>query len=368
MMRNCVLGGVFVAAWVASDVVASTESVIEIPFVTIGDPGNVALTEETAPWPDYRPRHGWGYGSVDYEFQIMQRPITIREWQAFLDVLAPHWPYWLTSPLNPAFSEAGDWEVRGIGEWPALVPLDAAAAFANWFHNGRVNEPWAFFTGVYDFDEMVRSDSGSIRDLPPIRPEDARYWLPSLDEAFKAGFYEERSPQNPDGRWYRFVNSSNSPLVPGPPGEGEMPDVFDDVVFVMNDVDQYPGTQTPWGLTDWALAGCAWTDTPGHTGRVYRFGSDFTELVYYPEIIADHHMRSCGGTEVSTIPSGVRIARTLEAAIDLAIPLGVVDLADATAFIDAFLWSGAEADLVAPFGVLDLSDLDAFIKIYLASV
>ncbi|MEM1184314.1 MAG: GC-type dockerin domain-anchored protein [Planctomycetota bacterium] len=364
MKRNCLLGGVLVAAWGVPHVVASTGSGIEIPFVTVGDPGNVALTPETSAWPD-RPRQGWGYGSVDYEFQIMQRPVTIREWQGFLDVLSPHWPYWLTSPLNPSFSGAGDWEDRGVGEWTALVPLDAAAAFANWLHNGRVNEPWAFFTGVYDFDEMVRTDVGSIRDLPAVRPDDARYWLPSLDEVFKAGFYEGRSAEYPEGRWYRYSNSSDSELVPGPPGEGEMPDVFDTVIYVMNDVGQYPGTQSPWGLTDWALSGCGWSDTPGPSGRVYLFGSDFIELAWEPRIVADYEMFLCGNVPTSTGASSVRIARSPEAAIDLAIPLGVVDLADVTAFIDAFLSGGAEADIVPPFGVLDLSDLDAFITIYL---
>jgi len=43
---------------------------------------------------------------------------------------------------------------------------------------------------------------------------------------------------------------------------------------------------------------------------------------------------------------------------------GVLDLADADAFITGFLAAAPAADLVPPFGVLDLADIDTFITTF----
>jgi len=51
---------------------------------------------------------------------------------------------------------------------------------------------------------------------------------------------------------------------------------------------------------------------------------------------------------------------------DLAVPFGILDLADVDAFILAFLSNDASADIAPPFGILDLADLDAFITSFLA--
>ncbi|MEM1185767.1 MAG: laminin B domain-containing protein [Planctomycetota bacterium] len=50
---------------------------------------------------------------------------------------------------------------------------------------------------------------------------------------------------------------------------------------------------------------------------------------------------------------------------DLALPFGLLDLADIDAFIAAFVAEDALADIVAPFGVIDLGDIDAFIASFL---
>ena len=52
-------------------------------------------------------------------------------------------------------------------------------------------------------------------------------------------------------------------------------------------------------------------------------------------------------------------------AVDLALPFGVLDLADITGFVDAFVSMEPAADLAAPAGVFDLSDLSAFIAGFL---
>lgn len=51
---------------------------------------------------------------------------------------------------------------------------------------------------------------------------------------------------------------------------------------------------------------------------------------------------------------------------DVAEPLGQLDLADISAFVQAFLSGNPIADLEPPFGEFDLADLSAFITAFLA--
>jgi hypothetical protein len=62
---------------------------------------------------------------------------------------------------------------------------------------------------------------------------------------------------------------------------------------------------------------------------------------------------SCGG------PQGCNEA-------DLAEPFGILDLADITAFIGAFVAQQPLADLAEPFGIFDLSDISAFVTAFTA--
>lgn len=51
---------------------------------------------------------------------------------------------------------------------------------------------------------------------------------------------------------------------------------------------------------------------------------------------------------------------------DLAEPYGILDLADITAFIGAFVGEDPLADLAEPFGVFDLQDITAFVSAFVA--
>lgn len=51
---------------------------------------------------------------------------------------------------------------------------------------------------------------------------------------------------------------------------------------------------------------------------------------------------------------------------DLASPFNVLDLADLSAFVTAFIASDPDADLAEPFGVYDLADVQAFVASFLA--
>lgn len=49
---------------------------------------------------------------------------------------------------------------------------------------------------------------------------------------------------------------------------------------------------------------------------------------------------------------------------DLALPLGVLDLADTVAFVTAYMTQGADADFAEPFGVWDQADITAFVAAF----
>jgi hypothetical protein len=69
--------------------------------------------------------------------------------------------------------------------------------------------------------------------------------------------------------------------------------------------------------------------------------------------------------------AGIRVMRNLgspqrSCPADLAAPTGILDLADLTAFVGAFVNEEPAADLGARFGVFDLADLVAFVEVFVS--
>ncbi|MEO1718111.1 MAG: hypothetical protein AAFR76_13490, partial [Planctomycetota bacterium] len=94
------------------------------------------------------------------------------------------------------------------------------------------------------------------------RLQGAKYWIPTLDEWMKAVYWD---PDNPaEGGWWEFPNSSDRPPVAGPPGIGETNAGYLDTSFDWLDfrLNQYPDTQTPWGLLDATGSASEMTSTP----------------------------------------------------------------------------------------------------------
>lgn len=216
-------------------------------FVTIGDVGNPDADPATYPIPDFGPASG----SVDYEYRIAKSKTNAGQWVDFVNA---YWPYHdiPNDPLriqllgfnvgvdNPGAKpgeDPGAFIRRGGADWATTASWNAAARFANWLHNGKVSEPWAFETGAYDF---TQSDF-------PARSVEARFWIPSLDEWNKAVYWDPNHSGDGAGGYWMYPNSSDDPLVPGPPGVGETPALDFPQGTALG---QYPNAQTPWGLED----------------------------------------------------------------------------------------------------------------------
>ena len=216
-------------------------------FVTIGDVGNPDADPATYPIPDFGPASG----GVDYEYRIAKSKTSAGQWVEFVNAYYPYhnipddplgiqllgFNVGVANPGAGPGEDPGAFIRRGAADWATTGSWAAAARYANWLHNDKVIEPWAFETGAYDF---TQSDF-------PARSEDARYWIPTLDEWNKAVYWDPNHSGEGVGGYWMYPNSSDDPLVPGPPGMGETPALDFPQGTALG---QYPDVQTPWGLED----------------------------------------------------------------------------------------------------------------------
>jgi len=174
------------------------QPLVNIETVRVGDAGNAADTNRLSSG-DASP----GYGAVAYEFRLGKYEVTIGQYTTFLNTVAKTDTYSLYHP-----SMATDLNVAGItqtgssggfsyavsgpsGVTPAgansssnrpiaYVSWFDAARFANWMHNGATNGA-STETGAYTLNGAT---SGIF-----MKNVDARWWIPTLDEWYKAAYY-----------------------------------------------------------------------------------------------------------------------------------------------------------------------------------
>ncbi len=127
--------------------------------------------------------------------------------------------------------------------------------------------------------------------------------------------------------------------------------------------------------TEWAVGSAAdWQSlTFGTWGSVHGgnppglVGQDLVVYLVDDDIYIDLRFTAWGGGGSGGSFSYLRSAITVPCnAADIAEPFGVLDLADLSAFVSAFVAGDPAADLAEPFGVLDLADLSAFVGAFLA--
>lgn len=191
--------------------------VVTIEMVPVGDPGNAA--DPTT-----------GYGAVASNYSIGKYEVTVAQYVAFLNAVA-------TVPTNEAIQSLYKEEMAdpkskedpgaliqrtGSGVesdpyvytaipssfWPdgAQRPVPwvtwfDAARFANWMHNGA-NAGASTETGAYTLTNFQQSDYVA-------RNADARFWIPSEDEWYKAAYYDPSRPG--ESKYWDFPTSSDKP-------------------------------------------------------------------------------------------------------------------------------------------------------------
>ena len=138
----------------------------DIEFVTIGNPGNAADTTGS-PNPS---------GKVDYAYRIGKFEIS----EAMID----------SANLNGGLGLTHD--NRGADKPATSISWFEAAKFVNWLNTSFGITPAYKFDGGGDFQLWEDGDTGYNPDNP-FRNSNAKYFLPSADEWYKAAYY------NPSG-------------------------------------------------------------------------------------------------------------------------------------------------------------------------
>ena len=298
---------------------ASADPVPDYNFTwrTIGDPGN----------PPYEGGPGGqlaGRGSVDYLYRMSQTEVTVSQWFEFVQAYAPYYD-WDASPLlgfvgsfigvNGNLNDPSSYYYDDIVErYPMNMSWRMAARYCNWLHNGKAGTQEAFESGAYDVTTFTENPDGSYNDQI-TRSQGAQFWIPSLDEWMKGAHYDP-TLNNGFGGWWTYPDSSNDPLIVGPPGVGQTNAsawTGTNPEFPV-DVGQYPEIHSPWDLLDLSGGMKEWTEEIGnslHTQRWIRGSSFFSDEWSYQG--QDRIYRFQINFVWSSTMTGIRIASVVPA-------------------------------------------------------
>ncbi|MBM4102909.1 MAG: PEP-CTERM sorting domain-containing protein [Planctomycetes bacterium] len=156
------------------------QAAVVIETVSVGDAGNTADTT--------------GYGAVAYNYSIGKYDVTVDQYVEFMNFKEID----KSSPLlmSPEAMLANDIKLDyariyrsdgGNGSSPVIgVTFWNACRFVNWLNNGQGNSDME--TGAYTLSGYNGSDGGNIS-----RNSGAGWFVPSIDEYYKAAFYNGSS-------------------------------------------------------------------------------------------------------------------------------------------------------------------------------
>jgi formylglycine-generating enzyme required for sulfatase activity len=261
-----------------------------IDFVTIGSPDNPAWAGNGTPGD-----RAVGRGSVPYEYRIGRYEVTTSQFVEFfnaafdrpVDDRLPHLippDFWGAASTTPTTPGGLRWTVPAGNE---MIPVGniswrMAAMYCNWLHNDKGSDRSAFLNGAYDVSTF--SYTGSVFNDQWTRSPGARYFIPSWDEWLKAAHWSPTNPSN--NGWHLYPNSSDTPLVYGPPGvlvngqPTQANGAWDHLTFpgfnpFAIPLGAYPTVQSPWGLLDVAGGTTEWTEGISFTNEVFPTGRLF---------------------------------------------------------------------------------------------
>jgi formylglycine-generating enzyme required for sulfatase activity len=235
-------------------------------MVTVGDPGNRS---------DFN-----GFGSVGYEYQIGKYHVTVSQYTEFLNTVANvSDPYSLYSPFMASVgytasiqrqSVSGGWQYSVINNsgWAGNRPVTFvtwfdAARFANWMTNGQGSGSTE--TGAYELN-------GQTTGIAPTANAGAIYRLPTVNEWYKAGFWDQ-DRFFWGGMYYRYGTSSDTyypgNVVGGLPNQANY---YNGVYSVtqsasqvwgqnyLTDVGAFTNSASPYGAFDMGSNAREWLD------------------------------------------------------------------------------------------------------------
>lgn len=248
-------------------------SAVTIDWSPVGNPGNAP--DPAAPLP------GRYSGAVAYNYRIGTYDVTNSQYAEFLNSKDPTGAntlglYDVNMALAPTVANFGGGGISftagnadggkytlisGAQNHPVnFVSWPSALRFANWLNNGQGSGDTE--TGAYTLlgGTSVPSNGDTL-----TRNADARVFLPSMNEWYKAAYYDPRTTAQggppSDGHYWLYPTSSNLLPIPGAPtglanhvnSNGEL--------GTFTDVGAYTGTTSPYGAFDMAGNVYQMTDT-----------------------------------------------------------------------------------------------------------
>ena len=292
-----------------------------IEMVTIGSPGN-AVDPGNLFQPDQ-------YGAVAVDFQIGKYEVTLDQYAVFLNAIAksdPNFVYRSEMSTDARVrgirrtGSSGDYtyEVIGNGRRPVTyVSWLSALRFCNWLHNGQPEGDQDASTTEDGAYELVPGDDF------PARKAGAMYFLPSVDEWYKAAYFDPRDelsggPPGGDSYWAYPTMSDDVPgnLIGARANQANyrtsnpvrysvtQESLIDNSKNYLTPVGCYPGSPGPWGTYDMGGNVAEWTEgTLTNSVSTYRLmlGSDWGQTSTI--------MRSSnfGSTVLSTFSRGIGV-------------------------------------------------------------
>jgi formylglycine-generating enzyme required for sulfatase activity len=216
-----------------------------IDFVPIGNPGNPGD-------PTGKPV---GAGSVGYTYSIAKYELSAANLLAYNAAMAG-------SGLEIGFINRG-------AQRPATgIAWNEAARFANWLNSDQGYAPAYKFTSQ-EFGSVTNMEMWSPTDTldydpnNPFRSKRARYVLPSVDEWYKASYYDPNANGGVGGYWDFPTGSDTSPTNVG---SGTLPNTIVMVQPFFNGpaaVDQAGGL-SPYGVMGLGGNVQEWNETQWH--------------------------------------------------------------------------------------------------------
>ncbi len=240
-----------VRADLSGDAVVDFQTTMDMPFMTVGNPGNTA--------------DDLGFGGVDYAYNIGKFEVTAGQYTEFLNAVAGTDTYNLWNSAMGSYSIACQIQRSGVSgsfsysisserqDRPVnYVTWGSAVRFVNWLTNGQP-------TGVQG---ATTTEDGSYaiygatayEDLANVvRRADARYVIPTEDEWYKAAYYDGSADIYYDLPTGSESVPSNDLIDPDP---GNNTNFYDEagytvgVPYFTTEVGEFENSSSPYGTFD----------------------------------------------------------------------------------------------------------------------